>query len=115
RPLAPRTRYAFIITNRVRSTANVAAGADLVFGAVRDTHLAGGTSVPGQPALTPLFPVITPLINAAVGMGIPGNTVVVAWTMQTQSITNVLDVVTTSMVPRPAVLASAGITTAQLG
>src|SRR5262245_26906003 len=27
RPLAPRTRYAFIITNRVRSTANVAANA----------------------------------------------------------------------------------------
>jgi len=48
-------------------------------------------------------------------MGIPGNTVVVAWTMQTQSITNVLDVVTTGMVPRPALLASMGITTAQLG
>ncbi|HEX7236239.1 MAG TPA: hypothetical protein VF405_04700, partial [Gammaproteobacteria bacterium] len=60
KPLAPRTRYAFIVTNRVRSTANVAAGADLVFGAVRDAHLAGLTSVPGQPALTPLFPVITP-------------------------------------------------------
>ena len=38
KPLNPRTRYAFIVTNRVRSTANVAAGADLVFGAVRDAH-----------------------------------------------------------------------------
>ena len=49
RPLRPRTRYAFIMTNRVRSTAGVAAGADTVFGAVRDAHLAGLTSVPGAP------------------------------------------------------------------
>jgi dienelactone hydrolase len=115
RPLAPRTRYAFIVTNRVRSASGVAAGADTIFGAIRDTHLAGGTSVPGQPALTPLFPAITPLINTAVGLGVPGNTVVVAWTMQTQSITNVLDVVDTSTGNRPFVLAPLGITTAQLG
>ena len=115
RPLAPRTRYAFIVTNRVRSTANVAAGADLVFGAVRDAHLAGLTSVPGQPALTPLFPVIAPLINTAVALGIPGNTVVVAWSMLTQSTTDVLDVVDATTAARPALLASAGITTAQLG
>ena len=115
KPLAPRTRYAFIVTNRIRSTANVAAGADLVFGAVRDAHLNGLTSVPGQPALTPLFPLITPLINTAVGLGIPGNTVVVAWSMQTQSISNVLDVVTTGMTARPALLAPTGLTTAALG
>jgi hypothetical protein len=114
RPLSPRTRYAFIVTNRVRSTAGVAAGADLVFGAVRDTHLAGGTSVPGQPALTPLFPAITPLINTAVGLGIPGNTVAVAWSMQTQSIGDVLDTIAASATPRPATLVAAG-TTAQLG
>ena len=44
RPLSPRTRYAFIVTNRVRSTAGIAAGADPVFGAVRDAHLAGLTA-----------------------------------------------------------------------
>jgi hypothetical protein len=115
RPLAPRTRYAFIVTNRVRSTAGVAASADTVFAAVRDAHVAGLTSVPGTPQLTPLFPAITPLIDTAVGLGIPANTVAVAWTMQTQSIDDVLEAIAASTAPRPAVLASAGITTAQLG
>jgi hypothetical protein len=115
RPLAPRTRYAFIVTNGVRSTAGVAAGPDLVFGAVRDAHLQGATSIPGQPALTPLFQVIGPLINLAGAVGIPGNSVVVAWSMLTQSTTDVLDVVDATTGARPAVLASAGITTAQLG
>ena len=115
RPLSPRTRYAFIVTDGVRSTAGTAAGADLVFRAVRDAHLAGLTSIPGQPALTPLFQVVGPLVNAAVGLGIPGNRVVVAWTMLTQSIPDVLDVVDATTAARPAFLASAGITTAQLG
>jgi pimeloyl-ACP methyl ester carboxylesterase len=113
KPLNPRTRYAFIVTNRVRNTAGVAAGADLVFGAVRDAHLQGATSIPGQPALTPLFQAIGPLINAAVALGIPGNTVVVAWSMQTQSISDVLDVVDATTAARQAVLVAAG-TTAQL-
>ena len=103
------------MTNRVRSTAGVAAGADQVFGAVRDAHLAGQTSVPGVPQLTPLFPAITPLLNTAAGLGLPGNTVVVAWSMQTQSISNVLDVIDATATARPAALVSAGITTAQLG
>ena len=87
----------------------------LVFGAVRDAHLAGQTSVPNTPQLTPLFPAITPLINTAVGLGLPGNSVVVAWSMQTQSISNVLDVIDATATARPAGLISAGITTAQLG
>jgi pimeloyl-ACP methyl ester carboxylesterase len=115
RPLLPRTRYAFIIANRVRSSSGVAANPDLIFGAVRDAHLAGLTSVPGQPALTPLFPAITPLITTAQGLGLAGNTIVVAWTMQTQSITNVLDVVDTSTGNRPFALVPTGTTTAQLG
>jgi pimeloyl-ACP methyl ester carboxylesterase len=114
KPLAPRTRYAFIVTNGVRSTANVAAGADLVFGAVRDTYLAGGTSVPGQPALTPLFQVIPPLLEAARAIGIPPGNVVVAWSMLTQSTTEVLDAVDATTPARPAALVPAG-TTAQLG
>ena len=115
RPLAPRTRYVFIVTNRVRSSAGVAANADVVFGAVRDAHLAGQTSVPNTPQLTPLFPAIAPLINTAVGLGLPGSSVAVAWSMQTQSISNVLDVIDGTVTPRPAGLISAGITTAQLG
>jgi hypothetical protein len=115
RPLASRTRYAFIVTNGVRNTFGVAAGADLVFGAVRDAHLAGLTAVPGQPALTPLFPAITPLIDLAGGLGLAGANVAVAWTMQTQSISEVLEAVDASTGARPYFLASAGITTAQLG
>jgi hypothetical protein len=115
KPLRPRTRYAFIITSGVRSTAGSAAGADLVFRAVRDAHLAGATSVPGQPSLTPLFPLLTPLIDAATGLGIPGSSIAVAWSMQTQSLSNVLDVVDATTGARPHVVASAGITTAQLG
>jgi pimeloyl-ACP methyl ester carboxylesterase len=115
-PFQPRTRYAFIVTSGVRSTAGVAAGADTVFRAVRDAHLAGLTSVPNVPQLTPLFPAITPLIDTATGLlGLPGSSVAVAWTMQTQSVSDVLDVIEATATPRPAVLVSAGITTAQLG
>jgi hypothetical protein len=115
RPLNPRSRYAFIVTNRVRSTAGVAAGADVIFGLVRDAHLQGATSIPGQPALTPLFAAIGPLINAAVALGIPGNSVAVAWSMQTQSISDVLDAVDATTASRPSFLATNGMTTAQLG
>jgi pimeloyl-ACP methyl ester carboxylesterase len=114
KPLLPRTRYAFIVTNGVRSTAGVAAGADLVFGAVRDTYLAGGSSVPGQPALNPLFLVIPPLLELARAIGISPSNVVVAWSMLTQSTTDVLDVGDATTAARPAVLAPAG-TTAQVG
>jgi len=114
KPLNPRTRYAFIVTNGVRSTSGAAAGADLVFGAVRDTYLGGGTSVPGQPALDPLFQVIPPLLEAARTIGIQPSNVVVAWSMLTQSIDNVLVSVNATTAARPAALAPAG-TTAQLG
>jgi hypothetical protein len=116
KPLQPRTRYAFIMTNKIRSASGVAASADTIFGAVRDAHLAGLSSVPGAPALTPLFPAIAPLITLATNvLGIPGSSVIVAWTMQTQSINDVLKVIEQTAVPRTALLTSAGITTAQLG
>jgi hypothetical protein len=116
RPLQPRTRYAFIMTSKIRSATGVAASADTIFGAVRDAHLTGLSSVPGVPALTPLFPAIAPLITLATNvLGIPGNSVIVAWTMQTQSISDVLEVIEQTAVPRTALLTSAGITTAELG
>ena len=116
KPLVPRTRYVFIITDNVQSTAGVAAGADIVFGAVRDAHLAGLTSVPGAPTLDPLFPAIAPLIDTAENLlGIPGDHVIVAWSMLTESIGNVLEVIEASATPRPALVAPMGITTAQLG
>jgi len=115
-PLQPRTRYVFVMTSAIRSTAGVAAAADTVFGAVRDAHLAGLTSVPGVPELDPLFPAIAPLVTGATTLfGLPGNTVVAAWSMLTQSIPNVLDVIEQTATARTAALVSAGITTAQLG
>lgn len=115
-PLAPRTRYVFIMTDGVHSATGAAAGADTVFGAVRDAHLAGLTSVPGAPQLDPLFPAITPLLDTATTvLGIPGANVVVAWSMLTESIGNVLGAIEASATPRPSLLAPMGITTAQLG
>lgn len=116
KPLRPQTRYAFLLTSRIASTAGVAAAADTVFAAVRNAHLAGLTSVPGAPQLTPLFPAIAPLVTmATTALGIPGNAVIVAWSMRTQSIADVLETIEATATPRTALLAPAGITTAQLG
>ena len=114
-PLAPQTTYAFILTSGIQSSTGANAGADLVFGAVRDAHLAGLPSVPGTPELDPLFPAITPLIDAGIGVfGLPGEAIVGAWSMTTQSITDVLEIVAGEAAPRTHVLVPAGITTADI-
>ena len=116
RPLAPQTRYVFILTSGIQSEAGVAAGADTSFGAVRDAHLAGLTSVPGAPELDPLFPAITPLVDAGVGVfGLPGASIVVAWSATTQSISDVLDTIQASATPMPHELLAMGVTTGDLG
>ena len=84
RPLKPRTTYAFILTNGIRSTAGVAASADTVFGLVRDAHVAGVMT--GNPGLDALLPAIGPLIDAGAGLGLPANAIVNAWSVSTQSI-----------------------------
>jgi len=114
-PLAPQTTYAFILTSGIRSSAGVSANADLVFGAVRDAHLAGLPTVPNTPELDPLFPAITPLIDAGIGLfGLPGAAIVSAWSMTTQSISDVLETVATTVTARPHLLVSAGISTADI-
>lgn len=113
RPLAPDTTYAFIITTGVRSTANVPVGPDLTFRLVRDAHLAGVMT--GNPGLDALLPAIGPLIDLAVALGIPGNAVAVAWSVSTQSTSDVLDYLNQATVSRGSGLASMGITTANLG
>ncbi len=113
-PLAPRTRYAFIITSGVQSSYGSAAGADTIFGAVRDAHLAGLTSVPGAPQLDPLFPAITPLIDLAGTLGLPGASVVSAWSMLTQSTGDVLEAVAASVAPQSATIVPAGVNTGDL-
>ncbi len=114
-PLSPQTTYVFILTSGIQSTAGIAAGADQSFAAVRDSHLAGLTSVPGASQLDPLFPAITPLIDTAVGVfGLPGASVAVAWSATTQSITDVLDVIEQSATPQFSLLAFSGVNTSAL-
>ena len=116
RPLAPKTTYGFVLTNGIRSTAGEAAGADQTFGAVRDAHLAGLDSVPGASELDPLFPAITPLIDAATALlGIPGASIVAAWSATTQSITDVLQQVQSDAAAMAHELAPMGISTGDLG
>ena len=115
-PLAPKTTYVFVLTSGIESTHGVAARADQAFGAVRDAHLAELDSVPGTPELDPLFPAITPLIDTAVGLlGIPGNSVAVAWSATTQSVSDVLKAVQASATAMPHRIVPMGITTAHLG
>ena len=116
RPLSPKTKYLFALTGGIENTGGVAAGADRAFGTVRDAHLAGLASVPDAPELDPLFPVITPLIDAAVAqLNIPGESVAVTWSATTQSVYEVLEAVRDSAGPMPHQLAPLGITTADLG
>ena len=114
-PFAPQTTYAFILTSGIESSLGVAAGADIVFGAVRDAHLAGLMSVPGTPELDPLFPAITPLVDAGIGLfSLPGTSIVSAWSMTTQSITNVLDTIEAAATRRPYMIVPSGLTTAAI-
>jgi hypothetical protein len=82
---------------------------------VRDAHLAGLTSVPGVPELDPLFPAITPLVDAGIGLfGLASADIISAWSMTTQSIVDVLEHIETTAAAQNSVLTSAGITTAQV-
>ena len=115
-PLAQKTTHVFVLTSGIRSTHGVAAGPDQAFGAVRNAHLAGLDSVPGTPELDALFPAITPLIDAAAGLlGIPGDSVAVAWSATTQSVSDVLDAVQAGATAMPHQIVPMGITTADLG
>ena len=116
RPLTPKTTYLFVLTGGIRSIHGAQASADQAFGAVRDAHLARLDSVPGAPELDPLFPAITPLVDAATGLlGIPGSSIAVAWSATTQSVSDVLDAVQAGAVAMPHQIAPMGITTAHLG
>lgn len=113
RPLAPESTYVFILTNGIRSTGGVAAGADTVFGLVRDAHLA--SVMTGNPALDALLPAIGPLIDAGLALGLAGDSIVSAWSVSTQSISNVLETIEASATARLAAVIPTGLTTADLG
>jgi hypothetical protein len=114
RPLEADSTYAFILTDGIASTAGVSAGADTVFRLVRDAHLAGVLT--GNPGLDALLPAIGPLLDAGVGLlGLDGASIVSAWSVSTQSISDVLDVLAASAAPRNSALAPMGIDTSDLG
>lgn len=113
-PLAPDTTYAFIVTNGVMSTAGVAASADQVFGLVRDAHLAGVMT--GNPGLDALLPAIGPLIDAGVNLlGLAGSDIVSAWSVSTQSISDVLEGIDQTATAQASFLTATGLSTADLG
>jgi hypothetical protein len=113
-PLQPDTTYAFILTTGIESTGGVAAGPDTVFRLVRDAHLAGVMT--GNPGLDALLPAIGPLIDAAVNLlGLPGTSIVSAWSVSTQSTGDVLEYIEQTATAQPAALAPTGMSTAALG
>lgn len=114
RPLAEKSTYIFLLTNGIQSTGGQAAGPDQIFQIVRDAHLAG--MMTGNPDLDALLPAIGPLIDAGVGVfSLTGTDIVDAWSVSTQSITDVLTEIDENAVSQLSVLQSAGITTADLG
>ena len=65
KPSAPRTRYGFILTNRIRSTAGVAAGADARLCGGPQCPPRGPNERPGGPAADAAVPAIAPLVTTA--------------------------------------------------
>ena len=112
-PLAPDTTYAFILTDGIRSARGTAAAADTVFGIVRDAHLANVMT--GNPGLDALLPAIGPLIDLGMALGLEGESIVSAWSVSTQSISDVLDVLDATATAQASLLAPMGISTAGLG
>lgn len=113
-PLRPKNTYAIILTSGIQSTAGTAAGPDQVFRLVRDAHLAGVMT--GNPGLDQLLPAIGPLVDAGVNLlGLPGDAIVSAWSLSTQSISDVLDGIQATATAQNSSLGPMGITTADLG
>jgi hypothetical protein len=112
RPLAADTTYVFILSSGIESASGIAAAPDTVFRLVRDAHLAGTTT--GVPALDALLPAIGPLVDAGLGLGLSGDSIVSAWSVSTQSISDVFDYIEQTASPQLSGFAPAG-TTAALG
>ena len=114
RPLAEKTTYAVYLTSGIQSTVGQAAGPDQVFELVRDAHFAGVMT--GNPDLDALLPVIGQLLDAGVAaFGLGPADIISAWSISTQSLTDVLEVVDQTAVAQLSILTPAGITTADLG
>ena len=113
-PLRPKNTYAIILTNGIRSTAGSVAGPDQVFQLVRDAHLAGVMT--GNPGLDALLPAIGPLVDAGVNLlGLAGDSIVSAWSVSTQSISDPLDAIQATATAQNSFLTAMGISTAALG
>lgn len=113
-PLDAKSTYAFFLTDGIQGPTGQAAAADTVFQLIRDAHLAGAST--GNPDLDALKDLaIGPLIDAAVNLlGIPGANLISAWSVSTQSISDVMDTIEASATAQVNVLTPTGLTTAQL-
>lgn len=113
-PLDAKSTYVFLLTNGITSVAGVPAQADTVFGLVRDAHLANVMT--GNPGLDQLLPAIGPLIDAGVNLlGLPGDSIISAWSVSTQSTSDVIEWLDAAAMARTALIVPSGISTAGLG
>jgi hypothetical protein len=113
RPLEPKTTYAFLLTSGIESATGVSASADTVFGLVRDAHLANVMT--GNPGLDALLPAIGPLVDLGLGLGLPAEAIVSAWSVSTQSTSDVLARIEESATAQASFIVPAGLSTAELG
>ncbi len=113
-PLAPDSTYVFLLTASIKSAAGVAASADTVFRLVRDAHLAGVMT--GNPGLDSLLPAVGPLVDLGVNvLGLPGTVIVSAWSVSTQSTSDVFEWLDANASAQASLIVPTGMSTAALG
>ena len=111
RPLLEKNTYLILLTSGIMSTGGQAAGPDQIFQLVRDAHFAGVMT--GNPDLDALLPVIGPLLDAGVAVfGLAPTDIVSAWSVSTQSITDVLNVIDQTATAQVSFLQATGASTA---
>ncbi len=116
KPLAPRSTYAVVVTNKLATTDAVPVTASVIFQAVRSSSAIGSAENPVPPTtpalsdaqvaqleqirqfMQPLFQFASASLPS--GLGINRNNIVLAWPFTTQSISDSLEVLNASAGPR---------------
>ncbi len=88
-PLAPSSSYLLVLTNGIQDTAGATVSADTDYAAI-EQHVTENTSLT-NPILEAISPIIGSQIEVAATTGILPSSIVLTWTVSTQSITPVLD------------------------
>ena len=107
-PLAPDTKYTFVLTNGIKNTDGDPAHADATFKTIREAIINNHTLK--DPTLEQARRAVAPVTKAFRGT-IPTSRFVAAWTMTTQSIGASLDAVNAAAVAQTAKVANTGLTT----